>query len=286
MKLSQHSQNKLMKKILFSISFLIILYGCATTNPKVENISPPDAKSVLLTLKTRYDLAETMRTLVNLKLENQGRADEVRGYLNYAKPDKLSIFVMGPFNEPRIIATVVGDSLRMYFVAENELIEDQLTDSVMKALFNIDLRVSDIRSAIFANPFLDSNTNNLKIESYDDEYVITRPSMQSGYSEEISMIAKDTTISRWRIKDANGKLIQEIAFSKYRDIGGILRPLKAVVYRTDDLTKITIESVDPEVNVKLADDIFELSIPENAKIYKMSDLKKKEIPSESDKSDK
>jgi outer membrane lipoprotein-sorting protein len=269
-----------MKTILFSIVFLITLSGCATTKPNIENIPTPDTRSVLLTLKTRYDLAETMRTLVNFKLENQGKTDEVRGFLNYAKPDKLSIFVMGPFNEPRVITTVVGESLRMYFVAENELIEDTLTDIVMKTLFNVDLRVSDIRSAIFANPFLDGNTDNLKIESYGNQYMITRPSGQNDYSEEILISAKDTTINKWRIKDASGKLIQEIAFSKYRDISGILRPLKAVVYRTDDLTKITIESIDPEVNVKLADDIFELSIPEDAKIYKLSDLKMKNPSSE------
>jgi outer membrane lipoprotein-sorting protein len=269
-----------MKIILFAVIFLTILSGCATTKPNVENMPTPDTRSVLLTLKTRYDLAETMRTLVNIKMESQGKSDEVRGYLNYAKPDKLSIFIMGPFNEPRVIATVAGESLRMYFVAENELIEDKLTDIVMKTLFNVDLRVSDIRSAIFANPFLDGNTDNLKIERYDSQYMITRPSGQNDYSEEILFSAKDTTINKWRIKDASGKLIQEIAFSKYRDINGILRPLKAVVYRTDDLTKITIESIDPEVNVKLADDIFDLSIPEDAKIYKLSDLKMKEPPSE------
>ncbi len=74
-------------------------------------------------------------------------------------------------------------------------------------------------------------------------------------------------------------MVQEITFSKYREIGGILRPLKAVVYRPDDLSKISIESVDPEVNVKLADDTFELSIPKDAKVYKLSDMKKMELPS-------
>ena len=269
-----------MRKVLFI--FLMVLSGCATTKPNV-NIPPADARSVLLTLKTHYDLVDTMRTLVNFKLENKGKTDEVRGYLNYARPDKLSVFVMGPFNEPRVIASVIGDSLRIYFVAENELIEDQLTDAVMKDLFGVDLRVSDIRSAIFANPFLDGNTGNLKVESYGDEYVVTRPSIQNGYSEEISMNTKDTTVNKWRIKNATGKLVQEIDFSKYREVGGILRPLKAVVYRPDDLTRISIESVDPEVNVKLADDIFELSIPEGTKVYKLSDIKKKEQPTQDNK---
>jgi hypothetical protein len=212
-----------------------------------------------------------MRTLVNFKVESNGKNNSVRGYMNYKKPDNLGIYIMGAFNEPRVIASAVGDSLKIYFVVENELIDDKLKDSVMKDLFDIDLRISDIKSAIFANPFLDGNTKDLQIETFDDEYVITRPSLREGYIEEIIIIAKDTSINRWRLKNADKQIIQEISFSKYREIGGILRPLKAVVYRPEDLTKITIESVNPEINVKLADDTFEISVPKNVDIYKFKD---------------
>jgi len=187
---------------------------------------------------------------------------------------------MGAFNEPRVIASAVGDSLKIYFVVENELIDDKLKDSVIKDLFDIDLRISDIKSAIFANPFLDGNTNDLQIETFDDEYVITRQSLREGYTEEIIIMAKDTSINRWRLKNADRQIIQEISFSKYREIGGILRPLKAVVYRPEDLTKITIESIDPELNVIINDETFKISVPNNVDVYKFKDKGEESLKNE------
>ena len=257
-------------EVYILIAFLLCLVGCAFKS-KPEPLPPPDMREILLTLKTRYDLVETMRTLVNFKVESQGKGNEVRGYMNYAKPDKLSVYGMGAFNEPRVIATAVGDSLKIYFVVENELIDDRLTDDAIRDLFDVDLRISDIKSAIFANPFLDGKTKDLQIEAFDDEYVITRPSLRENCTEEITIIAKDMSVNRWRIKDADKQLVQEVSFSKYREVGGILRPLKAVVYRPEDFTKITIESVDPEINIKLADDVFDISVPDNVDVYKFKD---------------
>ncbi len=266
-------------KVYIPIILLLFFIGCAL-RPSPKPLPPPNLQDILLILKTRYDLVETMRTLVNFKVESNGKNNSVRGYMNYKKPDNLGIYIMGAFNEPRVIASAVGDSLKIYFVVENELIDDKLKDSVIKDLFDIDLRISDIKSAIFANPFLDGNTNDLQIETFDDEYVITRQSLREGYTEEIIIMAKDTSINRWRLKNADRQIIQEISFSKYREIGGILRPLKAVVYRPEDLTKITIESVDPELNVIINDETFKISVPNNVDVYKFKDKGEESLKNE------
>jgi hypothetical protein len=271
-----NSMNLSLKATFSLLLIFACLSGCNVIKPKPEIMPVPEVKSVLLTLKSRYDIVQTMRTLINLKIEQKGKSDEVRGYMNYAKPDKLSVYIMGPFNEPRVIASAVDDLLKLYFIAENELIQGQLTDNVMKDTFDLDIRVSDIKIAIFANPFLDGNTDNLKIESYGDEYVINRLSKQNGYKEEISILARNMAVNKWRIKNSEGKIIQEFSFSKYKEIGGVLRPLKAVVSHPIDSTTITIESVDPEINAKIDDDVFSLAIPDDAKVYQIIDLKKKE----------
>lgn len=242
------------------------------TEPKA-NI-PLDTKSILATLKTRYDLVNTMRTFVNFRMESRGKKEEVRSILNYQKPEKLSIYGMGPFNEPRVIALVAEQTLQIYFVAENELIKGELTDDVLKRIFDVDLRISDIRSAIFANPFLDGNISDLKLESYQDEYVITRKSKEEDYYEEILILARNIVVDRWKIKDSQGEMIQEITFSKYKEVGGILRPLKAMIYRPRDNTRISIESVNPEINIKLSKTTFELAIPDDTKIYQLSEIKR------------
>jgi hypothetical protein len=218
----------------------------------------------------RYDLVDSMRAWMNVKIESRGRKDEIREILYYQKPDKLRVDAMGPFNEPKVIALAVEKLFQIYFVAENELIKGNLSDDVVKKVFDVDLRVSDVRSAIFANPFLDGNVDGLKMESYGDEYLIHRSSMREGYREEISILARDEAVSKWKVLDAGGNVAQEITFSRYQEIGGILRPLKAVISRPADETYLTIESINPEINIELGETTFSFPIPRSAKIYQLT----------------
>lgn len=255
-----------------------ILGGCAAVKPMPETTLPLDVNLVLAELKMRYDLVDTMRTWMNVSIESQGQEEELRAYFRYEKPDKLRVDAMGPFNDPRAVVLAVEKSFRIYFVTENELIEGELSDEVIKEVFNVDLRVSDVRSSVFANPFLDKNINDLETESYGDEYLIRRPSTRSGYREEISILVKDLVVNRWQIISAENELIQEIAFSKYRKIGGILRPLKAIISRPFDKTRISIESSNPEINVEMAEMTFNLPVPEGVAVYQLSDLKQHQNP--------
>ncbi len=258
--------------------FMVVLTGCAAMKPEPQNIPPPDVRSILATLKMRYDLVDSMRTWTNVGIESHGKKEEIREYLHYQKPDKLRVDAMGPFNAPRAIALAVEKSFRFYFVAENELIMGELSDGVIKDIFDVDLRVSDVRSSIFANPFLDGNVNELDIESYGDEYLIRRASTIPGYREEITILARNTTVSKWQVIDSEDNIVQEISFSRYQKVGGILRPLKAVIHRPVDNTRISIESVNPEINVELAEKTFDLPIPEGAKIVQLSELKSRQTP--------
>lgn len=252
---------------------VVVLVGCATIKPKPQDTPPPDVRSILSTLKMRYDLVDSMRTWMNVKIESHGQREEIREYLHYQKPDKLRVDAMGPFNAPRVIALAVEKSFRLHFVAENELIVGELSDDVIKDIFDVDLRVSDLHSSIFANPFLDGNVNELEIESYGDEYLIRRVSTIADYREEITVLVRNTAVSRWQVIDSEDRIVQEISFSRYQKVGGIMRPLKAVIYRPVDETRISIESVNPEINVELAEMTFDLPIPENAKIVQLSELR-------------
>ncbi len=258
----------------FLIIIMLLSAGCSVIRTEPKANIPLDTRAILATLKTRYDLVNTMRTIVNFKMESKGKKEEVRGILNYEKPEKMSVYGMGPFNEPKVIALVSEQALQIYFVAENELIKGELTDDVLKRVFDVDLRISDIRSAIFANPFLDGNISDLKLENYQDEYVISRKSRDENYREEITILAKGIVVDKWKIINSKGEMIQEITFSKYRETGGVLRPLKATISRPYDNTRISIESVEPEINIKLAKTTFELPIPEDARIYHLSEIKK------------
>ncbi len=252
----------------------VLLTGCAAMKPGTETTTPQNVDSLLATLKMRYDLVDSISTWMNVEIESRGQSDEVRASLYYEKPDKLRVDARGAFNEPRAVILAVEKSFRIYFVAENELIQGELSDGVVKDIFDVDLRVSDVRSSIFANPFLDGNVDELQVESYGDEYVIRRSSTRSGCQEEISVLARNEAVKSWKVVDEDGKLVQEITFSRYQEVGGILRPLKAAIHRPADGTHISIESINPEINVELAEVIFDLPVPDGAKIYQLSDYGK------------
>jgi outer membrane lipoprotein-sorting protein len=222
----------------------------------------------------RYDLVDSLNTWMNVKVETEGQKEELRAYFHFEKPDKLRVDAMGIFNEPKAIITAVEESFRIYFVAENELIEGELSDDVVKEIFGVDIRVSDIRSSIFANPFLNSDKDELILESRGGEYVIHEISERADHREEVTISPKDMVVKKWRTLSASGDVTQEIKFFQYREIGGIIRPLKATIYRPADDTLISVESVDPKINVEIPENTFTFSAPESAKVYQISDLKK------------
>jgi len=256
-----------------SIILIIFLAGCAVTKPNENKLPSLDTRSILAILKARYDLVDTMRAVVNFRMEADGKGSEVRGIMSYEKPDRLSIYAMGPFNEPKVVTLVTDKTLQIYFVAENELIKGELTDEALKEVFDIDLRISDIRSSIFADPFLDGNTNDIKLETRNDEYLIGRLSSDGAYREEISISAKDVTVRNWKIMDKSGKISQEIVFAKYKEAGGVLRPSKVTIYRPSLNTRFSIESVNPEINIKLSESVFSIDVPDSAKVYGLPEVK-------------
>ena len=253
---------------------VVLLTGCAAVKPGIETTTPQNVDSLLATLKMRYDLVDSISTWMNVEIRSRGQTEEVRASLYYEKPDKLRVDARGAFNEPRAVILAVEKSFRVYFVAENELIQGDLSDGVVKDIFDVDLRVSDVRSSIFANPFMDGNVDKLQVESYGDEYVIRRPSTRLDCREEISILARSEAVKSWKVVDEDDKLVQEITFSRYQEVGGILRPLKAAIHRPADGTHISIESINPEINVELAEVIFDLPVPDGAKIYQLSDYEK------------
>ncbi|MBD3182164.1 DUF4292 domain-containing protein [Candidatus Poribacteria bacterium] len=258
--------------ILF-ILLSLLLSGCALTKTNSEAGTPENFEMILATLRMRYDLVDTISTWMNVSINTKGQKEEIRASLYYEKPDKIRLDARGVFNEPRAIVLAVEDDFRIYFVAENEMIMDKLTDHVISQIFDVDIRVSDVKSSLFANPFMDRNVDNIEVENYRDEYLIRRNSTVKDFHEEITIRIRDEVVINWKVIDSEDNLQQEISFYDYKEVGGILRPLKAVINRPPDRTRITIESVDPEINVELAEIIFDLPIPDGVKIYNLSDLR-------------
>jgi hypothetical protein len=196
-------------------------------------------------------------------IEEEGKKEEVRESLWYKKSetdgDLLHIQAMGPLNEPRVVAIAARNQFLLYLVNEGEVIFEPLEDQVLQEIFGVDLRVSDVRSAIFANPFLDGRTRELSLAHSGAKYVVTRPGTAAGQVEQITIFVRDAEpqVSDWEVRDKRGNIIQQAKFSDYREVGGILRPHKIEIERPIEKTQVVLKIVKPEINIDISDGKFE-----------------------------
>lgn len=256
-----------MSSLLASISCILIAFtGCGGSTTNFQ-LSPADAEKlnpILAELQLSYDLTSTLRILqLVVTIEEAGKTEEVRESLWYKKSeidgDLLHIQAMGPLNEPRVVAIAARNQFLLYLINEEEVIFEPLEDQVLQEIFGVDLRVSDVRSAIFANPFLDGRTDELALAHSGAKYVVTRPGIVSGQTEQITIFVRDSDpqVSDWEIRNATGMTIQRAKFSDYREVGGLLRPHKIEIQRPLEETQVMLKIVKPEINLNINDSKFD-----------------------------
>ncbi len=255
-----HSKNCVI--VIFLL--VLILVGCGSTTVKLSPADRELLNPILTHLQSSYDLTSTVRILqMVVTIEDKDSKEELRESLWYKRSlkdgDLLHIQVLGPLNEPRVIAIAARDHLLLYFANEQEAIFERLEDGVLREIFGMDLRISDVRSAIFANPFLDRRTNELALASSGADFVVTRPGVEAGNLEEITVFVGDSepTVSNWKIRDRDGGIIQQVKFSDYRDVDGVLRPHNVEIERPTEHTRVVLKIIKPEINVDINDSKFD-----------------------------
>lgn len=261
------SCSSFMWSFLACVFFILIAFtGCGGSAANFQ-LSPADAEKlnpILAELQLNYDLTSTLRILqLVVTIEEEGKTEEVRESLWYKKSetdgDLLHIQAMGPLNEPRVVAIAARNQFLLYLVNEEEVIFEPLEDQVLQEIFGVDLRVSDVRSAIFANPFLDGRTDKLALAHSGAKYVVTRPGIVSGQTEQVTIFVRDSEpqVSDWEIRNTTGMTIQRAQFSDYREVGGILRPHKIEIERPLEETRVMLRIVKPEINLNINDSKFD-----------------------------
>lgn len=247
--------------------FLAVGAGCAGTTSNLQ-LSPADAAQldfILNTLQARYALTGSLRiTKMMVKIEEAERSEELRELLWYKKSvaggELLHIQALGAFNETRGVAIANQDANQflLALINEQKAYVGELSDGALREIFGVDLRVSDVLSALFANPFLDERTDNLTLESSGTKFVITRSGVQEGHVERIIVFVRDEEprVTEWHVHDKNGVLQQRAAFADYREVDGILRPHNVEIERPLEQTRVTVKIAKVEMNVEISDSKF------------------------------
>ena len=263
-----------------------IIVGCSPSTSAVQLTPAARAEldAILTTLQVRYDLTGSLKiTQMRVTIEEGEQREELRESLWYKKSEKggelLHIQAMGAYNEPRGVAIANQDENQflLRLLNEQKAYLGPLSDGALREIFGIDLRVSDVLSAIFANPFLDGRTNEFtSVESSGAKFTITRPAVKAGHVEKITLFVRqdEPRVTEWHIHDENGVLQQRAAFSDYREVSGILRPHKVEIERPLEQTRVAVKIAKVELNVEIKDSKFDVApfLTEDVEIIPLSEL--------------
>lgn len=244
--------------------------GCSRGGRSLRATEDAFHETVVADFRTRTSLTETMRLQMSVELLSREEKNEARLILTYKRPDKFRLQVLDPMNVTRVVVAAKGDWLRLFYVREFEGIEAPLRDDVLRRLFRMDIRVSDVRTALVVDPFVESVAPPTHLERRDGHVLLGRPSTRSGYMDEMTLeeFQGQTILKEWRIKK-NGDTEQIAQFEKYREVGGILRPMDITIERPKEKTRLHFRVSEAEVNLPLSDAVFELAFPPSAKVERL-----------------
>ena len=272
-------------KVCVFCLFLAVVVGCVSTKPiELSPATRAELDAILNALQVRYDLTGSLKiTRMMVTIQEGERSEELRELLWYKKSENggelLHIQALGPVNEPRGVAIANQDKnqFMLRLLNEQKAHLGPLSDGALREIFGVDLRVSDVLSALFANPFLDGRVDEfISVESSGAKFVITRPGVQDGHVETITLFIREDEprVSEWHIHDENGTLQQRAAFSDYREVSGILRPHKVEIERPLDETRVTVKIAKAELNVEIKDSKFDVEpfLGEGIEIIPLSEL--------------
>lgn len=246
------------------------IVGCSLSTSTVQ-LTPAartELDAILTTLQVRYDLTGSLNTQMKVTIEEGEQREELRELLWYKKSENggelLHIQAMGGFNEPRGVAIANQDKNQflLRLLNEQRAYIGPLSDGVLQEIFGIDLRVSDVLSAIFANPFLDGRINDfISVEGSGAKFTIKRPGVKEGHVETITLFVREgePSVTEWHIHDENGVLQQRAAFSDYREVDGILRPHRVEIERPLEQTRVAVNITKVELNVEINDSKFDVA---------------------------
>ena len=250
--------------VVLGLAFLALFAaGCGGVAPLTPIDIDEFRAGPLADLQTRFALTETIRTQMTIQIEERGDSSELRAVLYYRRPDSLRIQVLDPLSATVAVMRASSGEFSLVDIRHGEGIRAPLTDGLLRRLYGMDLRVSDVASAIAANPFAIGDPSRLEAGSRGGKTVVTRPSERLGHREEIVIgeVAGEPVVEDWWVFDDDGVVVQHTSFRSYREVGGVLRPLRATVERPGDGMTLSFQATNPEVNIELPSGSFEHTFP-------------------------
>ena len=262
--------------LLFLVLFLSAAFAAVNGCGGGAAFAPMEREpfqEALSDLNVRWRLMESMRTQMIVKVNDPSGSQEVRAVLHFKKPDSFRFSALDPAG--RFVAVMVAseEQLTEIYIRSNAAVRGPLSDARLKRLFEMDVRVSDIRRAVAANPFVGAPFIDGNLRRTEDEAVLIRPIESTGGEEEVRLkwISGEPVVSEWKQRAADGAETLAIRFWNYRSVGGLLRPMDVSIERQPEQVSMRFRLIDPQVNLELKPSLFRHALPPGARTIWVND---------------
>jgi hypothetical protein len=295
------------KEWLNSLLLLLpLMTGCLSRTVKLQqpDLSGPVVKADVLqlveTINQRYDqissLTATVEFTASVGGEDRGRRTDYAsciGYILFRKPRMLRVLVLLPVLHTHAMDLVSnGTSFTLLIPPKNRAIEG--SDTITASVGN---PVEKMRPDVFVDTMLihsiapdeivsvihdsvateDIRTKRLvELPVYDLTVLDREPPTELAVLAQVVKPRRVIRISQVNllptgqdIYNANGEIETQVLYGPYQDFGGISFPSTIDINRLLDEYRIRLAVKKLTVNHPLADDKFELRVPESVPVEKL-----------------
>jgi outer membrane lipoprotein-sorting protein len=283
------------------ISLVPALTGCLSHTRIVprthlaEMVIGTSLNALVKQVNTQYDDLKTMKATVEISATTggglQGKVTEspnFSGYIFMRKPEDLRVILLVPVLRNQAMDMVSdGKTWKLWIPPRNRAMEG--TSQVTKPSKN---GLENLRPAVFFGSLfirglepdeIASLTSDIRvvpdpkkkkdlIEEPDYELqILSQPQGQTAHTHRVIHISR-TNLEPFQqdLYDPDGNVVTQAFYSDYRTFDGIRFPTKIIITRPLDQYTLTVTITKLTLNQPLANDQFDMKIPDNVPVQKMN----------------
>ena len=247
------------RRLRSSAGLLILLAGCATLPPAPRQPITAEAQHVIARLEARWREFTSMRTLADVAIRQGTDRQQLRGVILAKAPTSVRFEALSPMGQPLLLATVYDGRLTAYDATTNEGYTGPATSEVTARFLSLPFEPDDLVGVLVGRP----------VPPLDVRTAAVLPADELGPS--IEMHGTNNRRRIW-VDPASGVVRQfeltggraEVRVRYLLAPGGELQGFD--LSSSFNVVSAVVRYQKPEFNIAIANDLFALTLPKDAKI--------------------
>lgn len=241
----------------------LLLAGCASLPAPPAEPLAPEVHRLLDAFESRWEQFEDLRSRVEIVLRRGARAQRLSGVLLLKSPDSIRLEALSPWGQPLLILTTSAASFTAYEVAENRALVGPASAGAVERWLGAALEPAEL-VGILAGRFRPMKAPRSGALRPPDGL---GPSLELVGAKRAQRIWFDPeTLGLRQVEWTGGGTGFRVSYSD--GAAGPL-PTALVLEALDHEFSVSIRYREPELGLGIPPELFQLNLPESAKIHRV-----------------